>query len=495
MGLGVAASLHSLIHSGFLPSAYFRFDDELYQDLCKFILNNKGKGFTLSWPPGEHTSLVQSTNYRRKRITPEIWWPNGHEGQKDVYYEKFGHRVFYHNGTLFMLDVHPKHRRQSMQAGSAGLRALALNNKPIKALLQEVWDTRQNDNGERLTDMYAAVEGFDSLTWELSARKSVRRLDTVNINNEDRDKLVADCSNYLADSTRQWYQKRGIPYRRGYLFCGAPGTGKSSLSLALAGYFELDLYQLQLSNPDMNDSNLAILFQELPRRSILLLEDIDSAGLTREVAESVNTEFKPKKKKRGGVTLSGLLNALDGASAPEGHILIMSTNHPENLDLALVRAGRIDYIFEFKLADRQMTKDIFVRMMREDSKPIDEELLEQAETFANHIPEGMFAPATLQGYLLEHIGKTDEALENIGEWVKKAVEDAAKKAKGEEEMVREDEHKVKKETKITGAEATTKAKDQATIVKEEAKPAIKHVSRKRRRNLGPPRRSVRRRIH
>ena len=42
------------------------------------------------------------------------------------------------------------------------------------------------------------------------------------------------------------------------------------------------------------------------------------------------------------VTLSGLLNALDGVSSREGRVLFLTTNHPERLDPALVRPGRVD---------------------------------------------------------------------------------------------------------------------------------------------------------
>lgn len=444
MGYGVVVSLHQLLGQSLMPTAYFRFEDQLYQHLCRFVLDKKSRGFTLAWPLGDKTNLVQSTIYRRSNITQEVWWPADHQGQKDVYYEKFGKRFFYHNGTLFMLDIHPRHRRSSVPKGQAELRVLALTDKPIKALLQEVWDSRRSREGDVQTKVFnAATTDYDGATWDVVARKPIREMDTVDINQEDQARLLEDAEKYLQESTKAWYARRGIPYRRGYLFHGPPGTGKPSLSVALAGRFKLDVYQVQLSSSGITDANILELFASLPSQCILLLEDIDSAGLTREVADA--DASKPKNH-GGSLTLSGVLNALDGAAAPEGHILIMSTNHPENLDPALIRAGRIDYNFEFKLAEKEVAKKIFLRMMRDDNThaldDVDADLLVKAEEFASRIPEGTLAPAKIQGYLLEHIGKTDIALAGVKEWAQNAVGEASKK-KLEEAGKKDGEEKIK----------------------------------------------------
>ena len=77
------------------------------------------------------------------------------------------------------------------------------------------------------------------------------------------------------------YSNRGIPYRRGYLFHGGPGVGKTSLSFALAGLFGLEIYCLSLSEITLTEEDLIMLFTALPQRCIVLLEDIDCAGVSR----------------------------------------------------------------------------------------------------------------------------------------------------------------------------------------------------------------------
>src|SRR5690606_38276676 len=73
-----------------------------------------------------------------------------------------------------------------------------------------------------------------------------------------------------------------------------------------------------------------------PPRCVVVIEDVDRAFHARERTEDANKNL----------TFSGLLNAIDGISAKEGRILVLTTNHPEVLDPALVRPGRVDRKFE-----------------------------------------------------------------------------------------------------------------------------------------------------
>lgn len=163
--------------------------------------------------------------------------------------------------------------------------------------------------------------------WEEIARTSPRPLSSVIVAPGLSESLLRDAQAFLA--RREWYAERGIPWRRGYLFQGPPGTGKTSLIRALASELDLDLAILDLASSRLDDGGLRRFLATVPARSALVFEDIDAVAPTREVVE-------------GKITLSGLLNALDGVAAAEGRLLFMTTNHPERLDPALVRPGRID---------------------------------------------------------------------------------------------------------------------------------------------------------
>jgi chaperone BCS1 len=191
--------------------------------------------------------------------------------------------------------------------------------------------------------------------WKKIRARDIRPVSTVIMDEQEKNDLLKDMNEFLDEPTRKWYADRGIPYRREYLFFGPPGTGKSSFSLSIAGRFELDIYVVNLSG--VNDSSLNKLFAELPSHCVNLLEDVDAVGLARRD----DTGAAPKKEEnpKSGATLSGLLNALDGVSSQEGRVLIMTTNHIDHLDEALIRPGRVDRKVYFKLADRDMTFQLF----------------------------------------------------------------------------------------------------------------------------------------
>lgn len=90
----------------------------------------------------------------------------------------------------------------------------------------------------------------------------------------------------------------------------------------------------------------------VPENSVILFEDIDcmkAGNRRRELNECNQAQVLTKdtapdqSADRGGVTLSGLLNVLDGFHAPENVIFVMTTNDVDALDPALLRPGRIDY--------------------------------------------------------------------------------------------------------------------------------------------------------
>ncbi|KIM96235.1 hypothetical protein OIDMADRAFT_78270, partial [Oidiodendron maius Zn] len=150
--------------------------------------------------------------------------------------------------------------------------------------------------------------------------------------------LLDDIKDFLDPVTQQWYSDRDSPYRRDYLLYGPPGTGKSSLSSAIAGHCGLNIYILNLST--ISEAILKRLFDSLPSRCILLLEDIDAVSSNRDA----ETEDSHRMSKLGGVkvSLSSILNVIDGVGSQEGRILIMTTNHITRLDEAIIRPGRVD---------------------------------------------------------------------------------------------------------------------------------------------------------
>ena len=185
-----------------------------------------------------------------------------------------------------------------------------------------------------------------------------RLLDSVILEPGEKEQLVADIAKFKASKAR--YAQLGVPYHRGYLLYGPPGTGKTSLVSALAARFNMSIYAVNLN--EFNDRTLKSAVNDVPVSSVLLFEDIDcmQSGKARNLAkQNTNPSRNDGEKKedaleRLGVTLSGLLNVLDGFFAPENVLFVMTTNRMESLDPALLRPGRIDYrLYMGRASDRQ----------------------------------------------------------------------------------------------------------------------------------------------
>ncbi|KAF9447726.1 P-loop containing nucleoside triphosphate hydrolase protein [Macrolepiota fuliginosa MF-IS2] len=207
-------------------------------------------------------------------------------------------------------------------------------------------------------------------SWRHLATRPKRPLSSIVLDPGIKDKLVGDAREFL--ESKNWYAARGIPFRRGYLLYGAPGSGKTSIIQSLAGELGLDIYIVSLSRVGMDDNGLNELISRLPEKCIALMEDIDAAfttGISRDPTDvtdkpnpandAAKAQVKKDQKSPSRVTLSGLLNALDGVAAQEGRLLFATTNKYSALDPALTRPGRMDLHIEFKLASKHQAKELY----------------------------------------------------------------------------------------------------------------------------------------
>ena len=242
--------------------------------------------------------------------------------------------------------------------------------------------------------------------WTHVAAYSPRLLDSVILKPGEKEHLMQDLERFRAARAR--YRRLGVPYHRGYLLHGPPGTGKTSLVSALAARYGMSIYVVNLT--DFNDRTLKSAMNEVPENSVILFEDIDcmKAGNRRkEASDWSDKESKGSKDSNEGpinlgVTLSGLLNVLDGFHAPENVVYVMTTNKVEALDPALLRPGRIDYRLYMGEAAESQRVELYRRFFPDAGES-------RAKEFAQaHCAETM---AEFQGLLLalEQGGEVKEA--------------------------------------------------------------------------------------
>ncbi|RDW83013.1 hypothetical protein BP5796_04504 [Coleophoma crateriformis] len=411
---------------------------------------------------------------------------------------------FWHKGTYFTLKRKEVSFMDNASNGAATFKeretltisCYGRSTEPIKKLIQHAKEHHHMGHNVKTIIKRPSPKDMRRFggRWLTIAERPCRPMKTVVLDEERKMDVLADINEYLNPATARWYANRGIPYRRGYLFYGPPGTGKTSLTFALAGVFGLDIHVISLLEPTLTEEELGMLFTNLPARCIVLLEDIDTAGLVRVEKEqedrgpppgtskdewNVVNLAKAIKKANGqpadkheGITLSGLLNIIDGVASHEGRVLVMTTNHPEQLDEALIRPGRVDHQVAFSNATQSQVKELFERMYSIDLSPVTspkpllkpavsgnthatttpksiltppptpkpnaivgidgleaEELSQIAADFASKIPDGMCSPAEIQGFLLKRKKDPRKAANEVEGWVEGLKEQRESKTK------------------------------------------------------------------
>ncbi|KAF8312188.1 hypothetical protein DL93DRAFT_1324656 [Clavulina sp. PMI_390] len=171
------------------------------------------------------------------------------------------HSIYYSGHWLKIT----RSRRGTHGYAEIKISVVARNNNVLKQLVLQARREYEADMEHRVHIYLAEGTG-----WRWNGAQKKRPLSSVVLEPGVKDMLIADAKDFLASEA--WYADRGIPYRRGYLLYGVPGSGKTSLIHAIAGELSLDIYVVSLSAKGMSDNTLASLLGRVPARCILLLE-------------------------------------------------------------------------------------------------------------------------------------------------------------------------------------------------------------------------------
>lgn len=192
--------------------------------------------------------------------------------------------------------------------------------------------------------------------WSSKKIRTIKTRSNIFLKNEIIDNVYKNIDTFL--EFKKIYLDRGIPYKKGFMFYGIPGTGKTSLIYAIANDYNRNIYSVKLNNFN-DDEKFKHAISSIPSGDILVIEDIDNMNVSKK------RELKIKKKNKddddnkssvmidswSSLSLDSLLEVLDGYNYLHDTIIIFTTNHLYRIDPALLRPGRIDETYEFSYAD------------------------------------------------------------------------------------------------------------------------------------------------
>lgn len=217
---------------------------------------------------------------------------------------------------------------------------------PLLKICQKAADNETKQKANRVS-----LWRFDTKYhfWSRISRRMARSLDSIVLEESVKRPLLDDLEWFLKDETRTFYAKHGIPYHRCYLLHGEPGTGKTSFMNSVAGHIQRNLCFIQMDK-HMTDDTFRNAMTQLPALSMVVLEDVDALFTNHREADQNNSSL----------SFSGFLNCLDGLGAPDDVVIFMTTNHPDKLDPAVMRPGRIDLKAEFKKPNKDVASKYFL---------------------------------------------------------------------------------------------------------------------------------------
>ncbi|OCF33300.1 mitochondrial chaperone BCS1 [Kwoniella heveanensis BCC8398] len=314
-----------------------------------------------------------------------------------------GTHYFKYQGTWFQVKRERDAKLMDLHSGSPWetltLTTLSAYRGLFSSLLSEARALAEAST-EGKTVVYTAW----GVEWRPFGKPRARReMGSVVLAEGVSERIENDLKSFLGRG--RWYAERGIPYRRGYLLHGPPGSGKTSYIQALAGSLNYNICLLNLAERGLTDDKLNHLLGLVPERSFILLEDVDSA-FNRRVQTSEDGY-------KSAVTFSGLLNALDGVASSEERIIFMTTNHYDRLDPALIRPGRVDVHELLGDAAGEQAKRLFVKFYG------------NSNTSTSSTGDAGISVTEEKGRILREgeLPLSDEEVESLGNQVKEIVED------------------------------------------------------------------------
>jgi len=182
----------------------------------------------------------------------------------------------------------------------------------------------------------------------------------------------------------------------------------------LAGHFKTGISTVSLCSEELDDDSLIYHLSKAPT-CFILIEDVDCAFKPRQYGMDPTQETNVALAGLTGssVTFRGLLNALDGVASSEGKIVFFTTNHPEKLDPALLRPGRVDVKLFLDYPDEKMLGRYFVKFYPEATEKLKQKFLSTIKFSGDR----KVSIAMVQGLFMLYKENAQEAIDGAKEYL------------------------------------------------------------------------------
>jgi chaperone BCS1 len=355
--------------------------DQSYTWLLEWLSKHKSTGrksLIDRFVSDKHHQLAVETTFKRN--------PNGSVASTFTFVPGPGMHFFKYKNAWFKVERHRERTMIDLKSGTPWETLTITGLSRDRELLHEILQESKEMALLREIGKTVVFTSYGPDWRPFGNPRGKRPLESVILDSNTFD-ILKDIKTFL--KSESWYHARGIPYRRGYLLHGPPGSGKTSLIQAIAGSLDYNICLLNLSERGMTDDRLAHLMNNVPSNSLILLEDVDAAFPDRNKLEA--------QKGHSSMTFSGLLNALDGVAASEERIIFMTTNYLDRLDSALTRPGRVDIQMFVGNATRNQALSLFTHFYGDEQLGIE---------FVTNLEKqnliGTLSPARLQGHFIKH---------------------------------------------------------------------------------------------
>lgn len=260
-----------------------------------------------------------------------------------------GYHLFVYNKRLFILRRYDEPKAGTDKLIHIVKLTMFSRNRQILLDLIEEFSYKIPTNKTGMSTFVAT-----KMEWVSCGSTNQRPIETVIVDSRIKNSILKIVDDFR--NSRDWYTKRGLAYKKTFVLHGIHGTGKSSFIKALACHYKMGLCIINIS--DMSNATFEFALNNVPDNNLVLIEDFDSAKATKQrgtESKGLDGIFDESRS----LSLTGILNTLDGVASLDNKLIFMTTNVIDTLDAALLRKGRIDYIYELKaLTDKEIKEYI-----------------------------------------------------------------------------------------------------------------------------------------